>query len=184
MIFSVIIILIALLASFASLHSIYWFLPVIFGVTLAIGYNTKRSSVVDVSLILLFFSFLFLNQDLSRDIPNLILSVGFIFLFFGIWFFTKFLLYYDRVERTSRVSSKGKQTSVFTRSAKNYMFYGIILNTFIGAIISAIATLLGSYSSLRGIMGGRLETTLMILFTFILFSIIFLMVHILMSSDD
>jgi len=115
---------------------------------------------------------------------NIIVIVGFLFLFVGVWFFARYLLLLERIEGSSRKGSQDVDVISFSRDARKFTVRGIFTNILFGAFLSIIATLMGSYSSLGRITTGRIEVILMIVFTFSLFLVIYKMISLMASEDE
>ncbi|MEF8873591.1 MAG: hypothetical protein V5A88_02845 [Candidatus Thermoplasmatota archaeon] len=90
---------------------------------------------------------------------------------------------FNSIEDSARKGSEGDEIFSFSRSARTYVVYGIFTNILLGAFLSVLASLLGSYSSLGRITSGRIETVLMIVFTFSLFLVIYKMIDLLASGE-
>jgi len=173
-----------LTASLASMHFFYWFFPLIFSVIPTVGFLREKSSVIDYGMIMTIVSYFLINEGLPLTVLNVILVVGLLFLLVGVWFFARYLLLLDRIERSSRKGAQGEDIISFTRSARKFMVRGIFTNTLLGAFIAIIASLMGAYSSLGRVTQGRIENILMIVFSFLLFLVIYKMISLMASEDE
>ncbi len=184
MIFSLGILASGLFASLASMHSVYWFLPLIISIVPVIGLMREKNSVISVGIFTTIFFYFFVNRELPLRVVNIILIVGFLFLFVGIWFFARYLLLIRTVEDNSRKGSKNSDIISFSKSARNFTVYGIFTNVILGAFLSIIASLMGSYSSLGRVTTGRIEVILMIVFTLSLFFVIYKIINLMASEEE
>ncbi|MBS3781969.1 MAG: hypothetical protein KGY66_06010 [Candidatus Thermoplasmatota archaeon] len=149
-----------------------------------LAYLRKKPLVVDVAMVLIILSYLFINEDISPIVVNFLFIIGFLFLFIGMWFFARYLMLTSDIEEDSRKGSKNKQVMAFSSSARSSTVYGIFTNILLAAFISMIASLIGFYSSLGRITSGRIETILMILFTSALFLVVYKMIDLLRSQEE
>jgi len=184
LIFSLIILASGLSASLVSMHSFYWFLPFLLSIIPTVGFLRKKSSVIDHGIILIILFHFFINRDLSLTVLNILSIVGFLFLFVGVWFFARYLLLLIRIEDSSRKGSQVEDVISFSREARKFTVHGIFTNVLLGAFLAIIASLMGSYSSLGRLTTGRIETVLMIVFTFSLFLVIYKMLNIMASEGE
>ncbi|MFW6064754.1 MAG: hypothetical protein ACOC8Y_04175 [Candidatus Natronoplasma sp.] len=143
----------------------------------------EKNSVISAGIFATVFLYFFVNRELPLRVVNVLLVVGFLFLFVGIWFFARYLLLLRTIEENSRKGSQNSDIISFSRAARNFTVYGIFTNVILGAFLSIIASLMGSYSSLGRITTGRIEVILMIVFTFSLFFVIYKMIC-LMASEE
>ncbi len=180
---SIVILALGLFASLVSLHSVYWFLPIILSVIPTVGFLREKNSVIDIGIILTILSHFFINRDISLTPLNTLLMVGFLFLFVGIWIFVRYFLLVEKIEDSARKGSQDGCLISFTRSARKFTVRGIFTNILLGAVLSIIASLMGSYSSLGRVTTGRIEVVLMIVFTSSLFFVIYKMIG-LMASEE
>lgn len=194
--FSLVILLCGLASSLTSMHLMFGIstitvsarhlsqlLPLIFSSVAMIGYLRGRTSVIDTGMIMSMITYTFINRNLSLSILHTLSIVGFLFLFVGIWIFGRYLLLFNSIEDSARKGSEEEEIFSFSRSARTYVAYGIFTNVLLGAFLSVLASLLGSYSSLGRITSGRIETVLMIVFTFSLFLVIYKMIDLLASGE-
>jgi len=139
--------------------------------------------LIDIGITLSMFTYLFMSRNLSLTVLNIFATVGFLFLFIGIWVFARYLLMVCNVEESARKGSQNRDLISFTRSARHFTVYGIFTNLIFGAFLAAVAALVGSFSSLGRITTGRIETILMIIFSLALFMIIYKMIDLLSSEE-
>ncbi len=139
---------------------------------------------VDAGMVLIILSYLFINEDISPKVVNFLFIIGFLFLFIGIWFFARYLMLLGSIEEDSRKGSKNEYVMAFSRPARNFTVFGIFSNILLAGFISIIASLIGFYSSLGRVTSGRIETILMIVFTFSLFFVIYKIISLMASEED
>jgi len=139
---------------------------------------------VDAGMVLIILSYLFINEDIFPKVVNFLFIIGVLFLFIGIWFFARYLLLLGNIEEDSRKGSKNEYVMAFSRPARNFMVSGIFSNILLAGFISIIASLIGFYSSLGRVTSGRIETILMIVFTFSLFFVIYKIISLMASEED
>ena len=172
-----------LFASLISMHSIYWFLPLILIVVPVVGFLREILSMIDIGIITTIFFYFFVNRELSLTIINLISIVGFLFLFVGIWFLARYILLLGDIEDNSRKGSRDGHILSFSRDARKFTVYGILTNIVLGAFLSIIASLMGSYGSLGRVTTGQIETILMIVFSLALFFVIYKMIDLMAAGE-
>ena len=166
------------------MHSFYWFFPLLFSIIPTIGLIRENSSIIDIGIITTIFFYFFINRDLSLRVSNTLLILGFLFLLVGIWFFSRYIIILIRIEDSSRKGSQEEDVISFSREARKFTVHGIFTNVLLGAFLAIIASLMGSYSSLGRLTTGRIETVLMIVFTFSLFLVIYKMLNIMASEGE
>lgn len=167
-----------------SVHHLSHLLPFIFSIVTLVGYLREKTSVIDAGIMMSMVTYSFINRNLSLSVLNTLSIVGLLFLFVGIWFFARYLLLLESIEESARKGSQGEEVFSFSRSARTYVAYGIFTNVLLGAFLSIMASLMGSYSSLGRITSGRIETVLMIVFTFSLFLVIYKMIDLLAPEEE
>ncbi len=172
------ILLVAFIGSVTALESAYWFLPLIFGFVSVLGYNLKSFFFLDIGIILSIISFLFVNSARPWNLINLILAIIIFFLFLGVWFYVRNLLFISGIENVSCVGSE-ESLSAFKRSALNDIFK----NLFVGGFLAVLASFIGMYSDLGQNIGAEIGLLLMIVFSSTVFFIIYLIIKLLSMED-
>lgn len=170
---SILMILSAALASLTSLHSVYWFFPLIFCIVPLIGYNVRRLLFLDSGIPLLIISYLFVNRVISFTTANLLSIIGFFFLFVGVWFYARNTLLVSGIDEVFE-SSSDKNVQDFKRSALNDLFGNVVM----GFFLAVFAGLIGAYSSLEMGIGANIEIILMVIFSSAVFFILYLLINI------
>ncbi|MBS3817395.1 MAG: hypothetical protein KGY76_07530 [Candidatus Thermoplasmatota archaeon] len=167
-----------LLASLVSLHSVYWFFPILFGLVPLIGYLLKRSFFLDLGIALSILSFLFVNRGLTFSLVNLLTVVAVFFLFLAVWFTARNVLLIKRMR-----SAQDDTSTLGSIASYRKAFLGdIFKNIFAGAFLSIVASFLAMYSSIGSIKSSSVQMLLIVAFSTVVFFIIYLMIKMLTSD--
>ena len=176
--YSVILLSLVISASLLSLHSEFWYLPLIVSPVSLIGYFKKSPIALDAGIFVLIISYFLINGNVPFNILTLLKLIGLLFLFIIIWSFGRHLMLIDMIEENS---IKGPDEGRVNRLRKDTS-YQMLGNLLLGAVLSCLASMMGMYGSLE--TSGQIETILMVVFSFGLFLSMFIMLKILSSKED
>jgi len=165
---------VAILASVFSLHSHYWFLPILFGCFVILAYNLKSIFLLDIGILSSILSLFFVNHGLYPNLLNLSSVIGFFFLFVGIWFYVRNLIYISGIE-DNLVSEIGEVDSLV--SFKRAVSIDISGRLFIAAFLAIVASLVGMYSPLGIDVSPMVEILLMVAFSSGIFFIVYFIIR-------
>lgn len=146
-------IFVILFASIVSLGSQFWFLP-IFGAAISLyGLASLNKKPVDYGHLLIIFTFFLVNRNIEFNLPNMMLIIGFFFLFFASWNLFRRNIFLGSIDerskrkrstRTEKISrdelvEEEDNTTVFKKDTflamLNFIFMGVLV-TFTGALVS------------------------------------------------
>ncbi len=162
------------LASLISMHSPYWFFPLIFISISLIGFNLKKSFVLDTGILLSVISYLFVNRGLQLKTLNILYIIGIFFLFVAAWFCAKNTLMVQEMINAFEVPD-GERFVSFRRSSLTDLFNNLILSV----SIAVIGSFIGIFSSLGGGLSADLEIILMVVFSSLVFFIMYVITNLL-----
>ncbi|MBS3817441.1 MAG: hypothetical protein KGY76_07770 [Candidatus Thermoplasmatota archaeon] len=168
--FSSVIFVVALLTSLLSLHSVYWFFPIVFSVVCIVGFNLKSILLLDVGAVILIPSYLFINRGLDLTFSNLVMVTGVFFLLVGTWIISRKVLLVSGIWEGVETKSMREDLSLLSGFGLDV----ISINLFFGLVFSLLGSLLAIYSSL----GFELSSQMTIPFMLVLSSTTFLMIYI------
>ncbi len=160
-----------ILAALFSLHSVYWFLPLIFISIPIVGFNLRNFFLLDLGVLLSLFSYFFANRGLNpSELTVLLLIIGIFFLFLGIWFYARNMLLLSGIERTPG-------SEKYIASFKIAAFTEITGDLFIGALLALIASFIG----LNSFMGLEMRAEVEMLLFIVLSSSVFLAMYLIVK---
>jgi len=157
--------------SLYSQPNIYRIFPLMFGIVSLIGYILKKLFIFDTGIFFTVISYLFANSGLSPTFSNLLLIMVFFFLFIGIWFYARGILFISGVKGVGS-DKYDIGLSEFRRSSLSEVLSTIL----IGVLLSILASFLVLYSSLDITLGSLTETLLLVGLSVSVFFITFLVI--------
>ncbi|MBS3782051.1 MAG: hypothetical protein KGY66_01715 [Candidatus Thermoplasmatota archaeon] len=114
-------------------------------------------------------SYLFVNRGFALNIPNILLVIGPFFLFAGVWFSVRNKMMIAQMKNVVEKDSDDRSMTSFRRSSLAVIFN----NLFLGAFLAILGSILGMYSSLEIGLSSNLQTILMVIFSSIVFFLIY-----------
>ncbi len=175
MVNSSIIFLPALFAAFSSLPSIYWYFPLMFISISILGYNLKSFFFLDLGILLSLISYFFVNRGGDPSNLNvLLLTIGTFFLFLGVWFYARNLVL------ISGIRKRVKNTKQFKIAALS----DISTDLFIAVFLSLIASFIGMNSFIGVDMSPQMEMLLVVILSFSVFFVIYLIIRLLSLETE
>ncbi|MFP3872267.1 MAG: hypothetical protein ACOCTR_02570 [Candidatus Natronoplasma sp.] len=167
------------IAGFLSLHSVYWFLPFVFGFAAVVGYNMKNFFILDVGVFLSLASYLFVNRGMNPSAPlNLLVVIGILFMHITLWLYVKNVLFISGIEKISAEGAR-KNVAAFKRSALNEIVSCVLL----GALLAFAGSFIGMNSYLGLEVGGRGKILLMMVLSTSVFFVIYGIVKLLSAES-
>lgn len=164
--------------------------PLIFAVTIVLGFLRKIPQLIDAGVSLGILSFMFLNRDILPEeelvdgVINLLLIVAILFSFVGIWFFAKYILTVQNIEEKVRRGPKDRAELSYESTARNLAVFEISSNLLVAILLTIGGSLIGIYVSTEPFLAWRTETIMMIVFSVSLFFVIYMMMNILEVQEE
>ncbi len=161
---------VAFLGAMISMHSPYWFLPLIFSVVPLIGFYSARFVLFDTGILLLVISYLFVNRGFALNLPNILLVIGPFFLFAGVWFSARNKMIITQMKDVIEKKSDDRSMTSFRISSLVVIFNHL----FLGAFLAILGSILGMYSSLETGLDPNIQNILMVIFSSLVFFMIYM----------
>lgn len=168
--------IIPLLSGLISLHSVYWFLPVCFGIVSLAGYLLKNFFFLDLGIILSILTFLFAYRATELSFLSLLLVIGFVFLHFGVWILSRNSLIVREIKDDLGEVSLPKSFNQFRKSSANEIMNVILF----GIVLSFIGYSVASFSVFQ--TPSEFQITMIIVFSSIAFLTTYLIFLVLPSE--
>ncbi len=147
--------------------------------TSSIGFYSGKFYVLDSGIFLSIVSYLFVNRGLPMEVFNVFLVGGPFFLFVGVWFYARNTLMVRRIEQAHEKALRGRKSS-FRRSALGEIFNNLVF----GFFLAMIGSLVGMYSSLDLNLTSDVENILAILFSLLVFFILYQVINVIYSKSE
>lgn len=166
------------LASFISLHSPYWFFPLVFFGIAMVGFYSTKHLLLDAGILLAIISYLFVNRGFSMSLLNMLVIVGPFFMFACVWFCARNSM---MVKEMRNNIERGSDESLrpYRKSALGEIFNNLV----IGAFLAILGSILGLYSSIQINISLNVQIILMIFFSSLVFFMIYVNINFLSSMD-
>jgi len=133
------IIFVVILATFLSMRSMFWFLPIVGAVVSFYGLMIRDKKPVDYGHIFIILSFFLINRNTPFSLPNILLMIGFFFLSFASWDLFRKEIFVASLDRDPDDEAGEEERKTFEKDTSlalmNFIFMGVLL-TFTGALIS------------------------------------------------
>lgn len=167
-----------ILSTLISIHSIYWFFPLIFGIFTLVGYFLKKPFLVDIGIVMTILSYLFINRGMAMGPISLLVVIVVVLLFIGLWFLSRNAMLVRAIRKDADESILSDELTPFIRTSSQE-----ILSLVVGCIILSIsASMMATNSSLELDFIFKYQKVFIIVFSSLVFLIIYLMLR--MFSKD
>ncbi|MGM0510312.1 MAG: hypothetical protein ACQESD_04205 [Thermoplasmatota archaeon] len=131
-------IFVVILATFLSMGSMLWFLPIIGAVVSLYGLMIRNKKPVDYGHLFIILTFFLINRNTPFSLPNILLMIGFFFLSFASWDLFRKEIFVASMDRGLDDAAE-EERKIFEKDTllalMNFIFMGFLL-TFTGALIS------------------------------------------------
>lgn len=176
-------------ASILSAGSTFWFLPLIGGLVSGYGLHRMDKRFIDYGHLFSILSFYLINRNMAFELINLILVIGFFFLFFSSWIVNRNEIFLESLERDSHTEmardrwdssdKKKEQKEGRIRSFEKSSLKAVLTFVMVGMLLTFTGTFMAMYGSVGIDFPSYYLEPLFILFGILTLSTAYVMIKIL-----